>query len=36
MEAAAGGKHTYIIIVPTYNERLNVALIVYLLFKHLW
>jgi dolichol-phosphate mannosyltransferase len=35
MEAAAGGKRTYNIIVPTYNEHLNVALIVYLLFKHL-
>ncbi|KAG2544949.1 dolichol-phosphate mannosyltransferase subunit 1-like isoform X2 [Panicum virgatum] len=35
MEAAAGGKRAYSIIVPTYNERLNVALIVYLIFKHL-
>uniref|UniRef100_A0A0A9CZQ8 dolichyl-phosphate beta-D-mannosyltransferase n=1 Tax=Arundo donax TaxID=35708 RepID=A0A0A9CZQ8_ARUDO len=34
-EAAAGGKRAYSIIVPTYNERLNVALIVYLIFKHL-
>ncbi|MCL7034887.1 hypothetical protein MKW94_004848, partial [Papaver nudicaule] len=25
----------YSIIIPTYNERLNVALIVYLVFKHL-
>ncbi|KAJ6921038.1 dolichol-phosphate mannosyltransferase subunit 1 [Populus alba x Populus x berolinensis] len=25
----------YSIIVPTYNERLNIALIVYLIFKHL-
>ncbi|XP_048592757.1 dolichol-phosphate mannosyltransferase subunit 1 isoform X1 [Brassica napus] len=29
------GKHKYSIIVPTYNERLNIALIVYLIFKHL-
>ncbi|XP_062214113.1 dolichol-phosphate mannosyltransferase subunit 1-like isoform X2 [Phragmites australis] len=35
MEAVAGGKRAYSIIVPTYNERLNVALIVYLIFKHL-
>ena len=35
MEAAASGKRAYSIIVPTYNERLNVALIVYLIFKHL-
>ncbi|KAL6572215.1 Dolichol-phosphate mannosyltransferase subunit 1 [Orobanche minor] len=28
-------KNTYSIIVPTYNERLNIALIVYLIFKHL-
>jgi len=35
MEAAAGRKRAYSIIVPTYNERLNVALIVYLIFKHL-
>ncbi|TVU02960.1 hypothetical protein EJB05_51505 [Eragrostis curvula] len=35
MEASAGGKRAYSIIVPTYNERLNVALIVYLIFKHL-
>ncbi|OEL25031.1 Dolichol-phosphate mannosyltransferase subunit 1 [Dichanthelium oligosanthes] len=35
MEAAAGGKRAYSIIVPTYNERLNIALIVYLIFKHL-
>ncbi|KAL6894369.1 hypothetical protein ACP4OV_008467 [Aristida adscensionis] len=33
--AAAGAKREYSIIVPTYNERLNVALIVYLIFKHL-
>ncbi|KAM0928108.1 hypothetical protein ACQ4PT_002275 [Festuca glaucescens] len=32
---AGGGKPEYSIIVPTYNERLNVALIVYLIFKHL-
>lgn len=25
----------YSIIVPTYNERLNIALFVYLVFKHL-
>lgn len=34
------GKHVgvhnkYSIIIPTYNERLNIALIVYLVFKHL-
>ncbi|KHG01082.1 Dolichol-phosphate mannosyltransferase [Gossypium arboreum] len=28
-------KNNYSIIVPTYNERLNIALIVYLIFKHL-
>ncbi|KAL6493265.1 Dolichol-phosphate mannosyltransferase subunit 1 [Orobanche gracilis] len=28
-------KNTYSIIVPTYNERLNIALTVYLIFKHL-
>ncbi|BBH03560.1 Nucleotide-diphospho-sugar transferases superfamily protein [Prunus dulcis] len=28
-------KHKYSIIVPTYNERLNIALLVYLIFKHL-
>ncbi|XP_044950387.1 dolichol-phosphate mannosyltransferase subunit 1-like isoform X3 [Hordeum vulgare subsp. vulgare] len=32
---AGGGKPEYSIIVPTYNERLIVALIVYLIFKHL-
>ncbi|KAM0895258.1 hypothetical protein ACQ4PT_023922 [Festuca glaucescens] len=32
---AGGGKPEYSIIVPTYNERLNVALIVYLIFKNL-
>nr|KJB14269.1 hypothetical protein B456_002G116900 [Gossypium raimondii] len=32
MDAA---KNKYSIIVPTYNERLNIALIVYLIFKHL-
>ncbi|KAJ6773423.1 DOLICHOL-PHOSPHATE MANNOSYLTRANSFERASE SUBUNIT 1 [Salix purpurea] len=26
---------SYSIIIPTYNERLNIALIVYLIFKHL-
>ncbi|CDP08389.1 unnamed protein product [Coffea canephora] len=25
----------YSIIIPTYNERLNIALLVYLIFKHL-
>ncbi|CAI0382165.1 unnamed protein product [Linum tenue] len=29
------GKNQYSIIIPTYNERLNIALIVYLIFKHL-
>lgn len=28
-------RNKYSIIIPTYNERLNVALIVYLVFKHL-
>ncbi|CAI9115666.1 OLC1v1016635C1 [Oldenlandia corymbosa var. corymbosa] len=28
-------KNKYSIIVPTYNERLNIALIIYLIFKHL-
>ncbi|KAH0878018.1 hypothetical protein HID58_065412, partial [Brassica napus] len=28
-------KYKYSVIVPTYNERLNIALIVYLIFKHL-
>lgn len=28
-------KNKFSIIVPTYNERLNIALIVYLIFKHL-
>ncbi|MCL7045410.1 hypothetical protein MKW94_023773, partial [Papaver nudicaule] len=28
-------KNKYSIIIPTYNERLNVALIIYLVFKHL-
>ncbi|KAL3734387.1 hypothetical protein ACJRO7_023700 [Eucalyptus globulus] len=32
-EGGAGDK--YSLIVPTYNERLNIALIVYLVFKHL-
>lgn len=30
-----GEKNKYSVIVPTYNERLNIALIVYLIFKHL-
>ncbi|KAJ4889556.1 Nucleotide-diphospho-sugar transferases superfamily protein [Raphanus sativus] len=29
-------KYKYNIIIPTYNERLNIALIIYLIFKHLW
>ncbi|KAI3783278.1 hypothetical protein L1987_42355 [Smallanthus sonchifolius] len=28
-------RHKYSIIVPTYNERLNIALIVFLVFKHI-
>ncbi|CAN6487141.1 unnamed protein product [Victoria cruziana] len=28
-------RNKYSIIVPTYNERLNIALVVYLIFKHL-
>uniref|UniRef100_A0A2P2KB63 dolichyl-phosphate beta-D-mannosyltransferase n=1 Tax=Rhizophora mucronata TaxID=61149 RepID=A0A2P2KB63_RHIMU len=28
-------KNKYSIIIPTFNERLNIALIVYLIFKHL-
>ncbi|XP_058730778.1 dolichol-phosphate mannosyltransferase subunit 1-like isoform X2 [Vicia villosa] len=28
-------KNKYSIIVPTYNERLNISLIIYLIFKHL-
>ncbi|KAL6509845.1 Dolichol-phosphate mannosyltransferase subunit 1 [Orobanche gracilis] len=32
---AKENKNMYSIIVPTYNERLNIALIVYLIFKHL-
>jgi dolichol-phosphate mannosyltransferase len=28
-------KNKYSIIVPTYNERLNISLILYLIFKHL-
>ncbi|CAL5383352.1 unnamed protein product [Camellia sinensis] len=28
-------RNKYSIIVPTYNERLNIALLVYLVFKHL-
>ncbi|XP_057974392.1 dolichol-phosphate mannosyltransferase subunit 1 isoform X3 [Malania oleifera] len=28
-------RNKYSIIIPTYNERLNIALIVYLVFKHL-
>ena len=31
---AGAGRPEYSIIVPTYNERLNVAIIVYLVFKH--
>ncbi|KAG9135792.1 hypothetical protein Leryth_002509 [Lithospermum erythrorhizon] len=29
------GENKYSIIIPTYNERLNIALIIYLVFKHL-
>jgi hypothetical protein len=32
-EETGGGRPEYSIIVPTYNVRLNVALIVYLIFK---
>ena len=28
-------RNKYSLIVPTYNERLNIALLVYLIFKHL-
>ncbi|KAF4380242.1 hypothetical protein F8388_024535 [Cannabis sativa] len=35
MEIGDNPKNKYSIIVPTYNERLNIALIVYLIFKHL-
>ncbi|KAJ6823303.1 dolichol-phosphate mannosyltransferase subunit 1 [Iris pallida] len=28
-------KNKYSIIIPTYNERLNISILVYLLFKHL-
>ncbi|KAJ0965872.1 hypothetical protein J5N97_027010 [Dioscorea zingiberensis] len=28
-------KNKYSIIIPTYNERLNIALVIYLIFKHL-
>lgn len=28
-------RNKYSIIIPTYNERLNIALVVYLVFKHL-
>ncbi|XP_070056401.1 dolichol-phosphate mannosyltransferase subunit 1 isoform X2 [Nicotiana tomentosiformis] len=28
-------KNKYSIIIPTYNERLNIALVIYLVFKHL-
>ncbi|XP_031503200.1 dolichol-phosphate mannosyltransferase subunit 1 isoform X1 [Nymphaea colorata] len=28
-------RNKYSIVVPTYNERLNIALVVYLIFKHL-
>ncbi|RLN23698.1 dolichol-phosphate mannosyltransferase subunit 1 [Panicum miliaceum] len=33
MEEAAGSKRAYNIVVPTCNERLGVALIIYLLLK---
>ncbi|KAL6011825.1 Dolichol-phosphate mannosyltransferase subunit 1 [Asimina triloba] len=35
MEAQQKEKSKYSIIVPTYNERLNIALLVYLIFKHI-
>ncbi|KAK9220553.1 hypothetical protein WN943_009204 [Citrus x changshan-huyou] len=35
MEETNKNKNKYSIIIPTYNERLNIALIVYLIFKHL-
>jgi len=35
MEEQQRKKNKYSIIVPTYNERLNIALLVYLVFKHL-
>lgn len=35
MEEQQHKKNKYSIIVPTYNERLNIALLVYLVFKHL-
>lgn len=35
MEEQHHKKNKYSIIVPTYNERLNIALLVYLVFKHL-
>lgn len=28
-------KHKYSVTIPTYNERLHIALMVYLVFKHL-
>lgn len=34
-EQPKNGGNKYSIIVPTYNERLNIALIVFLIFKHL-
>ncbi|CBI18865.3 hypothetical protein VitviT2T_026931 [Vitis vinifera] len=34
-EQHKNGGNKYSIIVPTYNERLNIALIVFLIFKHL-
>jgi dolichol-phosphate mannosyltransferase len=35
METKGEKKYKYSIIIPTYNERLNIAIIVYLIFKHL-
>ncbi|KAG8642968.1 hypothetical protein MANES_12G151825v8 [Manihot esculenta] len=35
MEQREEEKNKYSIIIPTYNKRLNIALIVYLIFKHL-
>lgn len=34
-EQPKNGGNKYSIIVPTYNERLNIPLIVFLIFKHL-
>ncbi|KAK4748814.1 hypothetical protein SAY87_015400 [Trapa incisa] len=34
-EVKSKGGNKYSLIVPTYNERLNIALLIYLFFKHL-